>query len=72
MDDRRLIEDYLPLDAFNAVSAKEHTFPRSRVCLWWSPTISESPTSTNPECKPTPWHKLFTRKKQRHQRAIDA
>ena len=33
MDDRRLIEDYLPLDALNAISAKEKKHPKHPVAL---------------------------------------
>ena len=32
-DDRRLIEDYLPLDALNAISAKEKKHPKHPVAL---------------------------------------
>ena len=33
MDDRRLIEDYLPLDALNAIAAKEKKHPKHPVAL---------------------------------------
>ena len=46
MDDRRLIEDYLPLDALNAISAKEKKHPKHPVALvhYWP---ARRPTSAS-------------------------
>ena len=33
LDDRRLIEDYLPLDAINAIASKEKKHPKHPVAL---------------------------------------
>ena len=33
MDDHRLIGDYLPLDTFNAISARERKYPKYPVAL---------------------------------------